>query len=426
MVRSEEQGARGRKTRSARVPPDDELRWITERAVVDIIPRDEFIEALKSGRALRLKMGFDPSAPDLTLGHAVGLRKLRQLQDLGHTIVVIVGDWTARIGDPSGQSRTRPMLTADQVKANAETYLRQFSKIVDRELTEIRWQSEWFDEFTLTTVVSLATKFTVAQMLERGDFSERFAARKPIGIHELFYPLLQAYDSVAVEADVEFGGTDQTFNLLVGRQLQPEFGQKPQAVFTVPLLVGTDGVKMSKSQGNYVALNDPPHDMYGKLMSITDQLVGEYFELLTDVPVDELAGIREAVERGGAGARDQKMRLAHEIVSQFHGASAAQQAEEEFRRVFSRGETPEEAHDLRVPFDGAVSIDIDLAELLASAGIAASKSEVRRLVSQGAVEANGVPVEDIRVTVRRETMIRVGRHRFVRVVDSDRTAGAEG
>ena len=268
-------------------------------------------------------MGFDPSAPDLTLGHAVGLRKLRQLQDLGHTIVVIVGDWTARIGDPSGQSKTRPMLTADEVKANAETYLRQFSKVVDRELTEVRWQSEWFDEFTLTTVVNLAAKFTVAQMLEREDFATRFAAKKPIGIHELFYPLLQAYDSVAVQADVEFGGTDQTFNLLVGRELQPEFGQQPQSVFTVPLLVGTDGVKMSKSQGNYIALNDPPHDMYGKVMSITDPLVGDYFELLTDVPDEEIAGIREAVEKGGAGARDAKMRLAREIVSQFHGAQEA-------------------------------------------------------------------------------------------------------
>ena len=411
----------------ARVPTAEELRWITERAVAEggIIPRNEFIEALNSGRALRLKMGFDPSAPDLTLGHAVGLRKLHQLQDLGHTVVVIVGDWTARIGDPSGQSKTRPMLTADQVKANAETYLRQFSKIVDRQLTEIRWQSEWFDEFTLTTIVNLAAKFTVAQMLERGDFADRFAARKPIGIHELFYPLLQAYDSVAVEADVEFGGTDQTFNLLVGRELQPEFGQKAQAVFTVPLLVGTDGVKMSKSQGNYVALNEPPREMYGKLMSITDPLVGDYFELLTDVPDDELARIREAVAGGGTGARDAKMRLAREIASQFHGADAAAEAEEEFQRVFSEREAPEEARDLPVRFNGAVSVDIDLAEALASAGIAASKSEVRRLVSQGAVEANGIPVEDIRMTVRRDTNIRVGKHRFVRIVDSDRTAGAE-
>jgi len=408
----------------ARVPSGEELRWITERAVADIIRREEFIGAVTSGRALRLKMGFDPSAPDLTLGHAVGLRKLRQLQELGHTIVVIVGDWTARIGDPSGQSKTRPMLTSQQVKENAETYLRQFSKIVDRELTEIRWQSEWFDEFSLTTIVNLAAKFTVAQMLERGDFAERFAARKPIGIHELFYPLLQAYDSVAVKADVEFGGTDQTFNLLVGRQLQAEFGQKPQAVFTVPLLVGTDGVKMSKSQGNYVALDEPPHEMYGKLMSITDPLVGDYFELLTDIPDEELAAIREAVAEGGTDARDAKMRLAREIVSQFHGADAAAEAEEEFRRVFSKREIPEEAQDLPVAFNGAASVEIDLTDALVSAGVAPSKSEVRRLLSQGAVEANGTPVDSTRVTVGKETMIRVGKHRFVRIVDSESPSGA--
>jgi len=403
---------------TARIPSEDELRWITTRAVAKIIPRDDFVAALNSGRALRLKMGFDPSAPDLTLGHAVGLRKLRQLQDLGHSIVVIVGDWTARIGDPSGQSKTRPMLTAEEVKVNAETYLRQFSKVVDRELTEVRWQSEWFDEFTLTTVISLAAKFTVAQMLERGDFAERFKEQKPIGIHELFYPLLQAYDSVAVQADVEFGGTDQTFNLLVGRELQPEFGQRPQSVFTVPLLVGTDGVKMSKSQGNYIALNDPPHDMYGKVMSITDALVAEYFELLTDVPDEELAAIREAVEKGGAGARDAKMRLAREIVSQFHSKSAAEAAEAEFRRVFSQRETPEEASELPLAFNGAATVEVDLADALVNAGAAESKSEMRRLLSQGAVEVDGEQVKTARVTVRKDTVIRIGKHRFVRVVDA--------
>jgi tyrosyl-tRNA synthetase len=403
----------------ARIPSEEELRQITTRAVAEIIPRDEFVAELKSGRALRLKMGFDPSAPDLTLGHAVGLRKLRQLQDLGHTIVVIVGDWTARIGDPSGQSKTRPMLTADEVKVNAETYLRQFSKIVDRELTEVRWQSEWFDEFTLTTVVSLAARFTVAQMLEREDFAQRFSARKPIGIHELFYPLLQAYDSVAVEADVEFGGTDQTFNLLVGRELQPEFGQRPQSVFTVPLLVGTDGVKMSKSQGNYIALNDPPHDTYGKVMSITDPLVGDYFELVTDVADEELAGIRKTVEKGGAGARDAKMRLALEIVSQFHGAPAADAAEQEFRRVFSKRESPGEARELRVAFNGATSAELDLAQALVAAGLVESNSDVRRLLSQGAVEVDGERVRTARVAVRKDTIIRVGKHRFVRVVDAE-------
>jgi tyrosyl-tRNA synthetase len=418
MARSKDPGPRSQGGGSARIPSDEELRWITERAVAEIIPRDEFGKALKSGKVLRLKMGFDPSAPDLTLGHAVGLRKLRQLQDLGHTVVVIVGDWTARIGDPSGQSKTRPMLTAEQVKANAETYLRQFSKIVDRELTEIRWQSEWFDEFTLADVVKLGAKFTVAQMLERGDFAERFKGQKPIGMHELFYPLLQAYDSVAVQADVEFGGTDQTFNLLVGRELQPDFGQQPQSVFTVPLLVGTDGVKMSKSQGNYVALDEPPHEMYGKLMSITDPLVADYFELLADVPDYEVAAIREAVQKGGAGARDAKMRLAREIVTQYHGEDAAGAAEAEFRRVFSERESPEETREFAVSFNGAASVEIDLTEALVRSGVAVSKSDVRRLVSQGAVEADGTRITETSVTVRRGVVIRVGKHRFLRIADA--------
>ena len=444
MARSKEPGARSQGAGSARIPSDEELRWITERAVAEVIPRDDFVKSLKSGRALRLKMGFDPSAPDLTLGHAVGLRKLRQLQDLGHTIVVIVGDWTARIGDPSAQSKTRPMLTAEQVKANAETYLRQFSKIVDRELTEIRWQSEWFDSFTLADIVKLGAKFTVAQMLERGDFAERFKGQKPIGIHELFYPLLQAYDSVAVQADVEFGGTDQTFNLLVGRELQPEFGQKPQAVFTVPLLVGTDGVKMSKSQGNYVALDEPPHEMYGKLMSITDALVGDYFELLTDVPDDEVTVIRESVAIGGAGARDAKMRLARAIVGQFHGEEAAQEAAEDFHATHQT-KTPEGiAGELIQLPPGTVTIPVDfggkrwtvafLPALLHDTGLASSVSDARRLIRHGAVENIGTLAAvtgfftrkqpkrftDSDAQLTRDTVIRVGKHRFGRIVDSGR------
>ncbi|RLC56964.1 MAG: tyrosine--tRNA ligase, partial [Chloroflexi bacterium] len=274
----------------ARIPSAAELDWLTRRAVAEIIPHDDFVKAIKSGKALRLKMGFDPSAPDLTIGHAVGLRKLRQLQELGHTVVIIVGDWTAQIGDPSGQSKTRPMLTAEQVNANAETYLRQFFKIVDRERTEVRRQSEWFGDFGLAEVVRLAAKFTVAQIRERADFAERYQRQQPIGVHELLYPLLQGYDSVAVEADVEFGGTDQKFNLLVGRELQVAAGQKAQSVFTVPLLVGTDGeVKMGKSVGNYVAVDDAPNEMYGKLMSIPDHLIGDYFEYLTDVPDKDVA-----------------------------------------------------------------------------------------------------------------------------------------
>lgn len=404
---------------SARVPSGEEMEYVTTRAVAEIIPRQEFLDALRSGRSLRLKMGFDPSAPDLTLGHAVGLRKLRQLQDLGHRVVLIVGDWTAQIGDPSGQSKTRPMLTAEQVRVNAETYLRQFFKIVDRDLTEVRWQSEWFDGFSLADIVRLAARFTVAQMLQREDFAQRFAAEKPIGVHELFYPLLQAYDSVAVAADVEFGGLDQKFNLLVGRELQPHSGQKPQAVFLVPLLVGTDGkVKMSKSLGNYVAIDEPPAEMYGKLMSIPDTLIADYFELLTDVPGEELASVRKSIEqpfRGRVNPMDHKMRLAREIVSQFHGQAAAEDAEAEFVRVFRRRERPGED----VPAIALAKGGYSLPYIIHQSGLAPSKEEARRLVNGGAVEINGHQVTVHAVELKPGDVIRVGKHRFLRIVDAD-------
>ncbi|MDO8617208.1 MAG: tyrosine--tRNA ligase [Dehalococcoidia bacterium] len=407
----------------ARIPTAAELRWITTRAVAEIIPQREVLAALRSGRSLRLKMGFDPSAPDLTLGHAVGLRKLRQLQELGHTVVIIVGDGTAQIGDPSGQSKTRPMLTAEEVKANAETYLRQFFKIVERERTEVRWQSEWFGAFTLAEVVRLAAKFTVAQMLEREDFAQRFAAQKPIGVHEFLYPLLQGYDSVAVRADIEFGGTDQTFNLLVGRELQGHFDQKPQAVFTVPLLVGTDGkVKMSKSLGNYIAVEDPPPEMYGKVMSIPDTLVGDYFELLTDVADGEVAEIRRSMAER-TDPMEQKMRLAREIVAQFHRRAEAEGAEAEFVRTFRRRELPEDAQEVPVRFQNE-SATVDFTELLVSAGVVKSRSQVRRLAAQGAIEVDGIRTTELQPALRRGSVIRVGKHRFLRIVDADLSTDA--
>ena len=423
-------------TAKARVPTDEEFRWITTRAVAEIIPHEEFVKALRSGRRLRLKMGFDPSAPDLTLGHTVGLRKLRQLQELGHTVVIIVGDWTARIGDPSGQSRTRPMLTPEEVKANADTYLRQFFTIVDRELTEVRWQSEWFDEFTLAEVVRLAAKFTVSQMLQRDDFADRFAAKKPIGIHEFLYPLLQAYDSVAVEADVEFGGTDQKFNLLVGRELQADRGQPSQAVFLVPLLVGTDGkIKMSKSLGNYIAVDDPPHDMYGKLMSIPDALISAYFELLTDVPDEELAVIRASIEKHTTNPMEHKLRLARGIVEQFHGEEAGQAAAAEFERVFRKRESPEEMVDLplnqlprakRSPSAEGAGVQLyDLGAALWRCGFAPSNSEARRLIKQGAVEINGGKISSNVISLESGMVIRVGKHRFLRIVDADSSHGRQ-
>jgi tyrosyl-tRNA synthetase len=406
---------------TVRVPKDDELRWILRRAVAEAIPEDEFVEALGSGRCLRLKMGFDPSAPDLTIGHAVGLRKLRQLQELGHQVVVIVGDWTARIGDPSGQSQTRPMLTADEVKANAETYLRQFFRVVDRERTEIRWQSEWFDKFDLETVVRLAARFTVAQMLQRQEYSERFSAHKPIGLHEFLYPLLQAYDSVAIEADVEFGGTDQKFNLLVGRDLQEMMGQRPQQCFLVPLLVGTDGkMKMSKSLGNYIALEDSPQEMYGKIMSLPDDVMMDYYKLVTDVPDEEVAEIGEALRTRAVNPMELKMRLAREIVGQFHSDEASQAAEEEFTRVFREREAPEEvALDVPFPFKGESEAEASI-DLLVMQYCGLSRSEVKRLMRQGAIEVDGVPVTDPLnyPRVKPGSIIRVGKRRFLRIVDT--------
>ena len=292
---------------------------VLRRGVEEIIVEKEFIERLDSGKPMRLKMGFDPSAPDIHMGHAVGLRKLRQLQELGHKVVLIVGDWTAQIGDPSGRSQTRTMLSADEVNANAQTYLDQFFKIVDRDRTEIRLQSEWFGPFTLANVIELTSKFTVAQILARDDFSKRYSDNHPIAITELLYPLLQAYDSVAIESDVEFGGSDQRFNLLVGRELQQSEGLTPQQCFIMPLLPGTDGVqKMSKSLDNYIGIEEPPNDIYGKVMSIPDTLIVPYYEWLTDVPTSELTEIKSDLDSGSGSAMDLKKRVAGIIVEEYH------------------------------------------------------------------------------------------------------------
>ncbi|HUF53340.1 MAG TPA: tyrosine--tRNA ligase [Dehalococcoidia bacterium] len=406
---------------SPRIPNDQELDWLTRRAVAEIIPYDEFVTLLKSGKPLRLKMGFDPSAPDLTIGHAVGLRKLRQMQEFGHTVVIIVGDWTAQIGDPSGQSKTRPMLTREQVNENAETYLRQFFRIVDREKTEVRHQTEWFGEFDLADVVRLAGKFTVAQMLERADFAERFNRQQPIGVHELLYPLLQGYDSVAVEADVEFGGTDQKFNLLVGRELQQESGQKPQCVYTVPLLVGTDGeIKMSKSLGNYIAVEDPPNEMYGKVMSLPDHRIAEYFDWLTDVPDEEVEAIRVSVADRTVNPMEPKKRLAHEIVSQFHDVSAADEAAAYFETAFSKGELPDDVPEARISFSQvAPDGEAALRALLVHLGLAESGSDANRLIKGRAVEVDGEVVTEAKVRLREGMVIRVGKHRFVRILNAD-------
>ena len=397
-----------------------ELDRLLSRGVAQIIVKSEFVRLLESGRSLRLKMGFDPSAPDIHLGHAVGLRKLRQLQDLGHRVVLIVGDWTAQIGDPSGRSQTRPMLTADEVRANAQTYLSHFFKIVDRDRTEVRWQSEWFGPFTLSDVIGLTGRFTVAQFLARDDFAKRFKANQPIAITELLYPLLQAYDSVAVQSDVEFGGTDQTFNLLVGRDLQQMMGQPPQQCFLVPLLAGTEGVqKMSKSIGNYIGVDEPPNEMYGKTMSLPDGMIIPYFDYLTDVPHTELQEIGEALDAGLANPMEIKKSLARELVTQFHGPRPAQAAEDHFgRRVQSR-ETPEDSPAFRLP-PAADLAGKRFSRLLVEANLAASASEARRLITQGAVEVNGKRISEDSppVFLQPDDIIRVGQRRFVRIVAS--------
>ena len=374
------------------------LRRILRRGVSDIIVEAEFVERLGAGKPLRLKMGFDPSATDIHLGHAVGLRKLRQLQDIGHKVVLIVGDWTAQIGDPSGKSATRPMLTAEQVRANAETYMAQFFKIVDRDKTETRWQTEWFGEFSLADVIGLTGRFTVAQFLARDDFAKRFADNQPIAITELLYPLLQAYDSVAIEADVEFGGTDQMFNLLVGRDLQRMVGQTPQQCFLMPLLPGTDGVeKMSKSLGNYIGIDEPPNDIYGKTMSLPDRMIIPYFEYLTDVSDEDLAEMRQALDGASVNPMELKKRLARELVGQFYDGAAARAAERHFESTVQGGAMPDDVEEvwvsrsqIRRPRNPVIDpntltegeIVVDCAHLLTLIGMTKSISEGRRLIEQ--------------------------------------------
>jgi tyrosyl-tRNA synthetase len=390
---------------------DAELRLLLKRGVSEIISEVELVQLLKSGRKLRLKEGFDPSSPDIHMGHMVGLRKLRQFQELGHQVVLIVGDWTAQIGDPSGTSITRPMLSAEQVKDNAETYMRQFFKIVDRSKTEVRWQSEWFGKFTLADVIRLASKFTVAQMLQREDFSNRFNAGKPLAVTELLYPMLQGYDSVVVQSDVEFGGQDQKFNFLVGRELQQMMGQKPQQCFMTGLLVGTDGVhKMSKSLGNYIGVDDSPDEIYGKVMSIADNMIIQYFELLTDIIETELSDILKQLQTNSANPMVFKKRLARELVAQLYGKDAATLADEHFTKVFQKREMPEDVQEV------AATVGEDIKEVLVRAGVAKSKSDAGRLIQQGAISIDGNRVETANIVYQNGNIIKIGKHRFFKVV----------
>ena len=398
---------------------DKKLEYVLKRGVTEIIVEEELVRLLESGKKLRLKMGFDPSRPDIHLGHVVGIRKLRQFQELGHQVVLIVGDWTAQIGDPSGESQTRPMLSAEEVRANAETYMQQFFKVVDREKTELRWQSEWFDKFTLADVIGLTSKFTVAQLLAREDFSSRHAAGRPIAITELLYPLLQAYDSIAIESDVEFGGIDQKFNCLMGRELQKMMGQPPQQVFFMPLLVGTDGqMKMSKSLDNYIAIEDAPEDMYGKVMSIPDNLMMDYFELLTDVPDGELNDYRKQLEPPSVNPMELKKRLAYEIVSQFHSRDATKEAESHFERVVQQKEIPEDIPVILIPSKDMGST-MSIAELLVRAEIVESRGEAKRLIQQGAVEVDGCKCSEDKTALKDGSIIKAGKRRWLKIIAAD-------
>jgi tyrosyl-tRNA synthetase len=388
-----------------------DINQLLERGVAEVIVEEELRQKLQAEKKLRLKMGFDPSSPNLHIGHALGLRKLRQFQELGHTVVLIVGDWTAQIGDPSGRDETRQMLTPEQVRVNADTYMQQFFHVVDRERTEIRWQSEWFGTFTLAEVFNLTSRFTMQQMLSHETFRKRFEEGSPLTVMELMYPLLQAYDSVAIHADVEFGGTDQKFNILAGRELMKALGMEPQQVLLTPLLIGLDGRKMSKSFNNTIDLTLPPNEMYGRVMAMSDNAILPYFWNVTDVPAGEVEEIQQLL-RKGINPRDVKMRLGREIVAQFHHVEAANEAEAYFVQTIQRREIPETMPEFRI------SMPTIIVDLIAEAGLAGSKSEARRLIDGGGVRINGTKIDrhDVIVEPDSENVLQVGRRKFVRVV----------
>lgn len=381
--------------------------------------RGELIERLEEGQPLRVKLGLDPTARDVTLGWAVPLRKLRDFQDAGHTAVLIIGDFTARIGDPSGKSETRPQLTKEEVQANAEACVAALMDILSERNLEVRYNSEWLESMDMGDILRLTARYTVAQMLERDDFSKRYKDNRPISLVEFMYPLMQGYDSVAVEADVELGGTDQLFNLLVGRDLQRAYGQRPQVAMTLPLLEGLDGVqKMSQSLRNYVAIRAQPDVMFGQLMSIPDSLIGRYALLATDLDPDGVAEAEAAARVGGPGAAKAKRAVARRVVSIYHGEAAARGAEEAFDRQFKRHEAPEEVPEAQLPPDAIDGDVVYLPRVLAELGLATSRGEARRLLAQGGVRVNGEQVTSEELPLREVAgaLIQVGRRRFVRLV----------
>lgn len=385
-----------------------------ERGTEEILVKSELVEKLKTGRPLRIKVGFDPTAPDLHVGHTVIINKMRQFQELGHQVIFLIGDFTGRIGDPTGKSATRPPLTEDQVNQNATTYKEQVFKILDPERTEVAFNSTWMGKMSSAEMIQLAAKQTVARMLERDDFSKRYKSNQPIAIHEFLYPLVQGYDSVALRADVEMGGTDQKFNLLVGRELQRMYGQEQQVVITLPLLEGLDGVnKMSKSLGNYIGITDAPNDMFGKIMSISDELMWRYFDLLSFRPLAEVKKLRQDVE-DGFNPRDVKFLLAEELITRFHNKAAAVAAQEDFITRFQKGALPEDMPELSIETE---TVELPIANLLKNAGLVESTSEAFRMIQQGGVKIDGVKVEDRNLLISKGTIavIQVGKRKFAKV-----------
>ncbi len=399
---------------------DEQLAYL-KKGTAEIIREDELkaklAKSLKTGKPLRAKLGVDPTAPDIHLGHTVVIRKLKHFQDMGHTAVFLIGDFTALVGDPTGQSETRPPLSREQVAANAKTYLDQVFKILDRTKTEVRYNSEWLDKLTAYDIVRLCAKYRVARMLEREDFHKRLTEQQPISMHELLYPLLVAYDSVVLESDVELGATEQKFNLLMGREIQREYGQESQICMTMPILVGLDGQrKMSKSLGNYVGITESPNEIFGKMMSIPDPLMWSYYELVTDRTPAEIAALKKEVASSLLHPMDAKMRLAQEVIAGFHGQDDAHKACDNFQRIFRDRQAPEEVPVRVLPRDGTKKLTALLAELQ----LVDSKSEAERLIKQGGVEIDGQRVEDPRKDIHLykpvEFLLRAGKKRFLRVV----------
>jgi tyrosyl-tRNA synthetase len=399
---------------------------VIRSGVEELIPEAELVKKLErsiaTGTPLRVKQGFDPTAPDIHLGHTIGLRKLRQFQDLGHQVVLIVGNYTSLIGDPSGRSKTRPRLTEEQVAANAQTYLDQFFKVVDKERTEVRWNGDWIRPMTFTEILNLAAQFTVARLLERDDFEERFKAREPIGLHELLYPLMQGYDSVAIRADIEIGATEQKFNLLTGRDIQVAFGMEPQVILTLPVLEGLDGVRrMSKSLGNYIGVAEPPSQIYGKVMSLPDRLIGRYFRLVTDASPKECAEVAHALADGKSNPMIWKKALAHRLTRMYHGAGAADLAQSEFEKQFSRREVPSDLPTVAVEPGKFRARDL----LMRAFPDEYTGSKAGALFKQGAVYVNGARVTDVAMEIEvggsspegREVVFKVGR-KYARVIPS--------